>query len=331
MKNIVTRRALTHAGAFAGIGGLTVPRGAWAQRPVVDRPARLVMNFSAGGVMDTVARIYAERLRGLYAPQVIVDNRPGGAARIGVELVKNAPPDGYTFLMTPETMMVLYPLIYRTLRYDPQRDFVPVAGLSSFGFTWMVDANHPAKDLRSFVEWARNQPEIDYASPAAGSTPHFLSVAMGKQFGLRLSHVPYRDFAMAFADINGGRLAAYMSVIGTAAEQHRAGRMRALAVTTPERVPSLPEVPTFAELGFPQLTADEWYGIFLPAGTPRPIVEGLSGAIARVAAMPELRASLQQLEQYPVGATPEQFADRLRTERARWEPIVKESGYEVSE
>ncbi|MCR0981107.1 Bug family tripartite tricarboxylate transporter substrate binding protein [Roseomonas populi] len=330
MERGTKRRALLAAGSAAGLAGVLGPREAAAQ--MMDRPARLVMNFSAGGVMDTVARLYAERLRGVYAPQVIVDNRPGGAARIGIEAAKGAPPDGSTFLMTPETMMVLYPFIYpRTLRYDPQRDFVPVTGLSSFGFTWLVDANHPARSFPEFVEWARRQPEIDYATPAAGSTPHFVSVMMAKTLGLRLSHVPYREIAMAFADLNGGRIAAYMSVIGTAAEQHRSGRMRALAVTMPQRVPTLPDVPTFAELGFPQLTADEWYGIFLPAGTPQHLVAGLHGAIAGVAAAPEMRAALLKLEQYPVSTTPEQFAARLRAERDRWGPVVRDSGYEVGE
>jgi tripartite-type tricarboxylate transporter receptor subunit TctC len=330
MERATTRRTLMGAGAATALGGLGGPRGALAQ--TLDRPARLIMNFSAGGVMDTVARLYAERLRGIYAPQVIVDNRPGAAARIGVELAKGAPPDGATFLMTPETMMVLYPFIYRkTPRYDPQRDFLPVTGLSSFGFAWLVDANHPAKDFPQFIEWARRQSEIDYATPAAGSTPHFVSVAMAKTLGLRLSHVPYREIAMAFADLNGGRISAYMSVIGTGAEQHRAGRMRALAVTMPSRVPTLPDVPTFAELGFPQLTADEWYGIFLPAGTPQSAVAGLHGAIAQVASTAEMRASLLRLEQYPVNTTPAQFAARLQAERDRWGPVVRESGYEVGE
>jgi tripartite-type tricarboxylate transporter receptor subunit TctC len=330
MVRATTRRTLLGAGTALGLGGLAGPRAALAQ--VVDRPARLVMNFSAGGVMDTVARLYAERLRGLYAPQVIVDNRPGAAARIGVELAKAAPPDGVTFLMTPETMMVLYPFIYtKTLRYDPQRDFVPVTGLSSFGFAWMVDASHPAKTFHEFIEWGKRQSEIDYATPAAGSTPHFVSVAMAKTLGLRLSHVPYRELAMALADLNGGRISAYMAVIGTGAEQHRSGRMRALAVTMPERVPTLPDVPTFAELGFPQLTADEWYGIFLPARTPQAIVTGLHGAIAQVAASPEMRSALLKLEQYPVTTTPAQFAARLQAERERWGPVVRESGYDVGE
>ncbi|MCK8787352.1 tripartite tricarboxylate transporter substrate-binding protein [Roseomonas sp. NAR14] len=330
MEPATTRRALLRAGMPLGLAWLGGPREAAAQ--LMDRPARLIMNFSAGGVMDTVARLYAERLRGIYAPQAIVDNRPGGAARIGVEIAKDAPPDGRAFLMTPETMMVLYPFIYtRTLRYDPQRDFVPVTGLSSFGFSWLVDANHPARNFGEFVEWARRQPEVYYATPAAGSTPHFLSVMMARALGLRLSHVPYRETAMALADLNGGRIAAYVTVIGTAAEQHRSGRMRALAITMPQRVPTLPDVPTFAELGFPQFTADEWYGIFLPAGTPRQFVTGLHDAIARVSALPEMQAALLKLEQYPVSTTTEQFVARLQAERDRWGPVVRESGYEVAD
>jgi tripartite-type tricarboxylate transporter receptor subunit TctC len=323
---------LLELGGAAAIGGAAaLPRRASAAE-ALSRPARLVMNFSAGGVMDTVARLYAERLRGLYAPQVIVENRPGAAARIGIEVAKAAPTDGTTFLMTPETMMVIYPFIYtRTLRYDPQRDFIPVTGLSSTGFVWMVDANHPARDFREFIQWAKGRDEVPYASPAAGSTPHFLSVQMAKTLGLNLVHVPYREIAMAFADLNGGRISAYMAVLGTGAEQHRAGRMRALAVTMPQRVPTLPDVPSFGELGLPQMTAEEWYGIFLPAGTPQPIVTALHGAIGRVGAMPEMRAALQRLEQYPVSSTPAEFAERLRTERNRWEPVIRDSGYVVEE
>jgi tripartite-type tricarboxylate transporter receptor subunit TctC len=329
MQDVFSRRTLLRAGGAMSLG-MAASRRAAAQ--TLDRQARLIMNFSPGGVMDTVARLYAERLQGLYAPQVIVDNRPGAAARLGVELAKSAKPDGATFLMTPETMMVLYPFIYtRTLRYDPQRDFIPVTGLSSFGFAWMVDANHPAQNFKEFVDWAKRQGEVPYASPAAGSTPHFVSVEMARILGFNLVHVPYREMAMAFGDLNGGRIAAYMSVVGTSVEQHRAGRMRALAVTMPHRVEGLPEVPTFAELGFPQLTADEWYGIFLPAGTPRPIVTGLHDAITQIAGTPEMRASLLRLEQYPVRTTPVEFAARLQAERDRWGPIVRETGYTAEE
>lgn len=325
-----SRRALLGAGPALAWAGLGQPRPALAQK--LDRPARLVVNFSAGGVMDTVARLYADRLRGLYAPQVIVDNRPGAAARIGVELVKAAPADGATVLMSPETMMVLYPYIYtRTLRYDPARDFVPVTGLSSFGFTWIVDANHPARTFAEFIEWAGKRPEVDFATPAAGSLPHFVSVMMARTLGIRLNHVPYREMSMAFADLNGGRISAYMSVIGTAAEQHRSGRVRALAVTMPERVATLPDVPTFAELGLPQLTADEWYGIFLPAGVPEGIVAALHGAISEVASSSAMRGALARIEQYPVSTTPAEYAARLRAERERWGPVVRESGYEVGE
>ncbi|MDO9714372.1 tripartite tricarboxylate transporter substrate-binding protein [Paracraurococcus lichenis] len=303
-----------------------------ARAEVVERQARLVINFSAGGVMDTVARLYAERLRGLYAPQVLVDNRPGAAARLGIELVKAAPADGTTVLMTPETMMVVYPYIYtRTLRYDPQRDFIPVTGLSSFGFAWVVDANHPAKTFAEFVDWAKQRSDVPYASPAAGSTPHFLSVEMGRELGMNLVHVAYREIAMIFADLNGGRIGAYMTVVGTAVEQHRAGRVRVLAVTTPRRVASLPDVPCFAELGYGQFTADEWYGIFLPAGTPAPVVAGLHGAIARVARTEEIQAALARLEQYPVDTTPAGFTARLASERERWGPIIRASGYTVEE
>lgn len=330
MDGETTRRSLLAAGALVA---LTNSKGAnEALARTLDRPAQLIVNFAPAGVMDVVARLYAERLRDLYAPAVVVMNRPGAAGRIGIEAAKTAPHDGSVILMTPETLMVIFPFVYpKTLRYDPERDFIPVTGLSSFGFAWVVSASHPAQDFAQYVEWARKQAAVDYSAPAAGSTPHFLAVSLAKAVDFRPNFVAYSQGSMALADLYADRIKGYMAVAGSVAEQHRTGRVRILAVTLPKRLPTLPDVPTFTELGYPQLTADEWFGIFLPAGTPSSIVSELHSAIAQAGASPEMRKSLRDMEQYPVSTTPQEFTARLRAERERWGPIVKESGYKVED
>lgn len=327
MDSEMTRRSLLGAGAALAMSN-AVPTGAFAA--TVDKPAQLIVNFAPVGVMDVVARLYAEKLRDIYAPSVVVMNRPGAAGRIGIEAAKTSPKDGSVVLMSPETLMVIYPFVYpKTLRYDPERDFIPVTGLSSFGFAWVVSVDHPAQNLQQYIEWAKSQTEVDYSAPAAGSTPHFLAVLLAKSAGFRLNFISYSQGSQAMADLFTNRIKGYMAVAGSAVQNARGGKVRVLAVTTRERMPSLPEAPTFAELGYPQMTADEWYGIFLPAGTPQAVVTGLHASIAQVSAAPEMRKQLTDLEQYPVSTTPEQFAARLRAERDRWGPIVKESGYKV--
>jgi len=314
----------------ATLGGILA--GSARAQPVVDRPARLLVGFPAGGAADIVARIYAEQLRGSYAQQVVVENRPGAAARIALEAAKAAAPDGTTLVFTPESMLSVYPHIYpRTLRYDGVKDFVPGGAASSFGFAFVVATDHPARDLKSFAEWAHTQRDVSYCSPAAGSVPHFLAEMMSRKLDLRLMHVAYRGVGPALPDLSTGRLSAIMGVIGDMAEQHRSGHLRVLAVSSPQRVASLPEVPTFAELGYPDLTSEEVYTILLPAGSPPPVVDGLERAIASASVRAELRTGLAKMEQVPVRLGSRGMAERIRSERDRWGPIVRATGYTAEE
>ena len=314
----------------AALGALLV--GSARAQTVVDRPARLLVGFPAGGAADIVARIYAEQLRGRFAPQVVVENRPGAAARLALEAAKAAVPDGTTLVFTPESMLSVYPHIYpRTLRYDGLTDFVPGGAASSFGFAFVVATDHPARDLDGFAKWAHTQRDVSYCSPAAGSVPHFVAEMMSRKLDLRLMHVAYRGVGPALPDLATGRLSAIMGVIGDMAEQHRGGHLRVLAVTSPQRVASLPEVPTFAELGYPDLTSEEVYMILLPAAAPPPVVEGLERAIASASGRPELRAALAKMEQVPVSLGSRGMAERIRSERDRWGPIVRATGYTAEE
>ena len=320
------------AGGAAGFGGLF--RAAAQPAPTtLDRVARTVIGFPPGGSSDTVARLYAERLKGAYAPQVVVENRAGATGRLALEAVKAARPDGATLVQTPASMLTVYPHLYpRTLRYDALADFVPVTPVCVFPFALAVRADHPAKDFAGFVAWAKRQDAaVPFASPAAGAVPHFVGMQMAKALGLQLTHVPYRGGGPAIQAMLAGDIAMVLVVAGEIVEFHRSGQARILAISSPERMPRLPDLPTFTELGQPDLTAEEWFGVLLPAGTPGPLVDGLHRAIAAAAAAPELQDALARLEYRAATMAPRDFAERIRAEREHWGPIVQESGFKPEE
>lgn len=317
------RRALLGAALLA-----PVARPAGAQ--TVPRNARIVIGFPAGGSSDIVARLYADRLRGIYAPSLIVDGRVGAAGRIAVEHVRDAERDGSVYLQTPASMLTLQPHVFpREVRYDALTDFVPVTTVCTFPFAFCVPMGHPARDLAGFQAWARREAnEVPYASPAAGAAPHFMGLMLANALGIRMTHVPYRGSVPAVQDLIAGRIGAFMGVLGDVTPQHGAG-LRMLAISSPQRHPRYPDVPSFAELGHPALTKEEWFGAFLPAGTPQPVVQGLFQAIAQVAQTPEMRAALDRLD-FGSGTSesPAAFAARVRQEREEWGPVVRASGFQ---
>jgi tripartite-type tricarboxylate transporter receptor subunit TctC len=316
----IGRRAALGLGAAA----LGLARGARAQ--TIGRTARAIVGFPAGGSSDVVARLYADRLRGLYAPNVIVEGRVGAAGRIAVEAVKAGESDGSIFLQTPASMLTLQPHVFpREVRYDALTDLTPVSTVCTFPFALAVPFGHPARDFADLVTWMRAQPgEVHFASPAAGSAPHFLGVMLGKALGVNMAHVPYRGAVPAVQDLIGGRLPIFLGVLGDISPQHGTGA-RMLAVSSERRNPRYPAVPTFAELGHPSLTNEEWFGVLLPAGAPTPVVDGLHAAIVAAARLPEMVAALDRMEYQPtVSASPADFAARIRREREGWE----ESGFQ---
>ena len=318
-----------HRRALLGAALATPALALSAQAQTVARNARIIIGFPAGGSSDIVARLYADRLRGVYAPNVIVEGRVGAAGRIAVEFVKDTDKDGTTYLQTPASMLTLQPHIFpRDVRYDALTDFIPVSTVCTFPFAFCVPMNHPARTLAEFGAWARSQPnEIPFASPAAGASPHFMGLMLAQALNIRMTHVPYRGAVPAVQDLIAGRLNAFMGVLGDVSPQNGVG-LRMLAVSSAQRNPRFPDVPTFQELGFPALTKDEWFGALLPAGTPAPIVQGLFNAITQVGNTPEMRAALERLD-FNVGTSqsPAAFAARIRQEREEWGPIVRASGF----
>jgi len=322
MVMLMPRRAVLGA----AIAGLAAP----ALGQTINRTARVIIGFPAGGSSDIVARLYAEKLRGIYAPNIIVEGRVGAAGRIAVEAVRDAEKDGSAYLQTPASMLTLQPHVFpREVRYDALTDLIPVSTVCTFPFAFAVPASHPARSFADLVAWLKAQPgEVPFASPAAGSAPHFLGIILAKKIGVRMTHVPYRGAVPAVQDLIGGRLPLFVGVLGDVSPQHGTGA-RILAVTSPTRNPRFPDVPTTVELGHPDLAKDEWFGAALPAGTPAPIVAALHAAIAQVARQPEMIAALDRLEfSATASASPAEFAARIRRERDAWGPVVRDSGFQ---
>jgi tripartite-type tricarboxylate transporter receptor subunit TctC len=289
----------------------------------------MLVGFAAGGPTDLVARLYAERLRPAYAAGAIVENRPGASGRLALEAVRTADPDGATMLMSPASVMTLQPHIFpREARYDAVTDFTPVCTLCEFAFGIAVPSSHPARSFAELIVWLRAQGgrDVAFGSPGAGSGGHFVGDMVGRAIGVTMNHVPYRGAAPAVQDAIAGNIPIAVTVLSDIVPHHGQG-LRVLAISSPARLPRLPDVPTFAESGYPQLTITEWMGLFLPARTPPAVANALHRTVAAAAQTPEVRQVLDRLEFLPTILGPEEFAARIRRDRDEWARIVRESGF----
>lgn len=285
---------------------------------------RLLVGFPPGGASDLVARLHAEQWRLLGSTPVVVENKPGAGGRLAVEALSAAPPDGATLLLTPASMLTIAPHAYpRSTRYDPLRDLTPVAPLCAFPFVLAVPATHPARSLEAFREWAVERGTVPFASPAAGSMPHLLGLRLAQAWGVHLEHVSYRGGAPALQDLMGGNVASAVLVLGDVLPAHLAGSVRILAHTAPGRLPRLPEVPSFAEMGLPALTAQEWFGLFLPAGAAPETVSFFHRMVAGAQVAPAVVGGLDRLDFQPLMLSSDAFAARLAAEHAAWGQIVE--------
>ena len=239
-------------------------------------------------------------------------------------------PDGTTLLLTPYSMMSIYPHIYRTLSYDPVKDFVPVSIGAIMTHALSVGPMVPAsvKTVKEYLAWAKANPDkANYGSPAAGSTPHFLGALLGLNNNVDLKHVPYRGSAPAVADMIGGTLASCSTPTGDALANHRAGKVRILATSGAQRTPFTPEVPTYAEQGFPELTTEEWFGFYAPARTPANVVQAANAAIGQALKEKTVVDSLALMGLVARGSTPAEMEKSQRDEHTRWGPLVKKIGF----
>ncbi len=327
MTRTTTRRAALALGA-AGV--LATPARAM---PTIDRPARVVVGLSPGAGTDVLARLLAEPLRGRWAPQVVVENRPGASARLAVEHVKAAAPDGATVLVTPLPVLTLLPSAFpRTTRYDPVSDFAPAATIGTVRFCWLVRADHPAATLPEFLAWAKAKGGANFAPPVPGAPQHLIGLAVSRRSGVPLTAVPYRGLAPAMQDLYAGQLDAVVGITSYGIPAVRDGRVRMLAVSGAERLAAAPGVPTLAEVGFPGLPEDEGTGaVLLPAGAAPALVEALNGAVREAVGTPALREWFAATETTPLVLSPAALAARIRAERGGYAELVRSVGFSPEE
>jgi tripartite-type tricarboxylate transporter receptor subunit TctC len=291
---------------------------------------KVVCGFPAGGTSDAVSRRVSDKLRGDTAKASVVENKTGAGGRIAVETVKAAAPDGQTLLLTPHSIMSIYPYIYNKLSYDPVNDFIPVSMGASFSLALAVGPMVPdsVKTVKDFVAWCKANPsKAAYGSPAAGSTPHFAGAILEKVTGVEMRHVAYRGSVPGVADVIGGQLAAMFTPVGDFLQMAKAGKLRILATTETKRTRFTPDVPTFTESGFPQINWNEWFAFWAPAKTPVSVIASMSTAIQKALSAPDVIESLGNFGLVAEGSSSADLMKSQKVESERWGPLVKQIGF----
>ena len=292
------------------------------------RQISIVVGFSAGGSTDIVARLLAEEMRKTWGRPVVIDNRPGAGGNIGAALVAKAKPDGYTLLMGSVGPLAINASLYAKMPYDNLKDFTPISLVVHVPN--MLVVNPAAMPVNSFAEFVAklkaNPGKYFFASTGTGTSAHLSGELLKTMAGVEITHVPYKG-AVALNDVLAGDQVQFMfATIPSVIEFVRAGRLRALAVTSKRRSSAAPEIPTVAELGFPDFEASSWFGLLGPADLPRDIVAKLQAEVVRILKIPEIRDKLVQQGADPVGSTPEEFGAYMRAETVKWAKVVKDSG-----
>ena len=317
-------KSILMAALLAGVG--VVSHAAAQSYPV--RPVRVIVAVPAGGGPDTVARAITIKMSERLGQQFVVDNRPGAGGSIGVETAARANPDGYTLLFASGTFLINQ-VLYK-VPYDALRDFAPVSLASESAYVFAVNAIVPAKTMSAFIALAKAKPRaINYASPGKGSMVHLTAELISGVTGIEMTHIPYKGMPQAFPDIISGQVQVAISSALTMLPYIRSGRLHALGVTGRARNAALPEVPTIAEAGYPGFEATQWYGMMAPAKTPLPIRTVLQQEVMHALAQPDVRVRLTAEGSRPVGSTPDELAQRLKDEFAKWSKMVKAAGIKV--
>ncbi|HSV47665.1 MAG TPA: tripartite tricarboxylate transporter substrate binding protein [Ramlibacter sp.] len=290
------------------------------------KPIRIVVPATPGGAIDLAARLIGDKLTQAWGQPVVVDNKPGAAGIAGSDVVAKAPADGYTFALVASSHAINATL-YGKLPYDTQKDFAPVALTHVVPLVLVVNNNVPARNVREFVAWAKANPaKVSYASSGNGGAPHLSAELFKASTGTAMTHIPYKGSTAAHPDLVSGEVQAMFDTVVAIAPQIKAGKVRALGVTTSQRSAALPEVPTVAESGLPGFDTSTWGGLIAPAGTPREIVAKVNAEVNRILKLPEVRERLQASGAEPGSGSADDFARFVQSEMNKWGQVIKASG-----
>jgi tripartite-type tricarboxylate transporter receptor subunit TctC len=291
------------------------------------RPIRFIVPNAAGGTTDLVARTVAQKVSESIGQQLIVDNRPGSGGIVATEMVAKSTPDGYTLLMATIGNIAISPHLYAKLGYDAVRDFSPVTQLASAAYMLIAHPGVPARSVKELVAAAKSRPgELNYASAGSGTGSHLAAELFKSVAQVNIVHVPYKGGTPGLLDVIAGNVQIMFNGIPSSMPHLKAGRVKAFAVTTAARSPAAPELPTIAESGYPGAESTSWTGVLAPARTPASIVARLHGEFAKVLQQPDVRARLSADGAVPVGSTPREFAEYIKSELTKWGKVVKASG-----
>lgn len=294
------------------------------------RPIRLIVPFAAGGAADSVARIVGKRVGDALGQTFVIEDRGGGGGIIGTELVKNADADGYTLLLGQSGPISINPGIYTKLSYDPEKDFAPITMTTSYPYVVVVNPSLGIKTLQELVALARRKPgELNYGTAGVGASNHLVTELFDSKAGIKMTHIPYRGTALAVADLIAGQVQVVFADPVSALSQVNAGTLIAIAVTSKERSPVAPNVPTISESGYPGFDAIAWHGIMAPVGTPPAIVEKLNTAIVKALKDPQTAKLIEAQSIQVVGNSPEAFARFIKQDVAIWKEVAREARIEV--
>ena len=301
-----------------------------AQAPYPHQPIRIVVPVPPGGATDIMARAVAQRLTEAWNAQVFVDNRPGAGGNVGAELVAKAPSDGYTLLMGTVGTHAINGSLYPRMPYDAMKDFAPIVLVAAVPNVLEVNPALPVNSVAELIAYAKANPgKLNFASSGSGTSIHLSGELFKVMAGVQMTHVPYKGSAPALTDLMGGQVQLMFDNLPPSLPQIKAGKLRALAVTTATRAPALPDVPTIAEAGLPGYESSSWFGLLAPAGTPRDIVVKLNAEIAGWLATPEAKEKLTAIGAIAMGGSPEDFAKHIAAETTKWAGVVKASGAKV--
>lgn len=328
-RNCTSRR---RAGLLVAASALAValaggPLPATAQGTYPTKPIRLIVPFTPGGVTDTSGRLVAEQLSKRLGQQIIVDNRPGASGNIGTQMVASAEPDGYTLVLGFDGTMVINPHVFTKLPFDTLKDFAPVGKIGDAVLILVSYPGLPAKTLKEVIALSKTQAGgLSYGTSGTGGTPHIAGELLKLRSGANLLHVPYKGGGQAMTDVLGGNIPLVYTAVAGAYQYVKSGKLHAVAVSSAQRVKSLPDVPTFIESGVPDFEVNSWVGILAPARTPKPVLDRLNAELNATLNDPELRDKLAAIGITATPGTGDQFVEQMKRDLARYGPVVKAAG-----